>query len=57
MFVVYMHQAKQEGVDLSDYQNMPVAVEFSVAGESAAKRVSNFAKRFRARPTILLTSL
>ncbi|MFC1772443.1 universal stress protein [Pseudomonadota bacterium] len=44
-------------MDLSDYQNILVAVDFSVASESAAKRVGSFAKRFRARLTILLTSL
>jgi universal stress protein A len=38
---------------LSDYQNILVAADFTEAGESAAKRAGNFAKRIGARLTIL----
>ena len=38
---------------MSDYQNILVAADFTEAGESAAKRAGNFAKRFGAGLTIL----
>jgi len=53
MFVVYLHKAGKEGINLSDYQNILVAADFTEAGENAAKRAGNFAKRFGARLTIL----
>jgi nucleotide-binding universal stress UspA family protein len=55
MFVVYLHKAGTEGINLSYYQKILVAADFSEAGESAAKRTSNYAKRFEVRPIKHLT--